>query len=248
MPMLQLEEYDVTELFLDVRQGARADGLLGALIEAGASLEVVEAAVAALGSGEVRLQLQASATGASLRIHAPQDAPDQPSWRALRPRIELLALDEHVVALTMSLLDHLFAARGAVHDLPAEDMDIDPFSGLDDLADAVALAAATASLAVDRIRTSVVGHGRGVLSTIEGDVDLPGPVVSRLLVGLDTVVVDRRLELVDPVGAAYLHAVGHEQTDDVPELDRTTSHGRGRLPDGHTVWALVLGGPDEVAA
>ena len=248
MPMLQLEEYDVTELFLDVRQGARADGLLGALIEAGASLEVVEAAVATLGTGEVRLQLQASATGSSLRIHAPQDAPDQPSWGALRPRIELLALDEPVVSLSVALLDHLFAARGAVHGVTAEDMDVDPFSGLDDLADAVALAAATTSLGVDRVRASAVGHGRGALSTIEGDVELPGPVVSELLDGVHTVVVDRRVELVDAVGAAYLRAISDHQAEDVPDLGRTAAHGRGRLPDGHTVWALVLDGPDEAAA
>lgn len=238
----------MTHLFLDVRQGARADGLLGALIEAGASLEVVEAAVATLGSGEVRLQLQASATGSSLRIHAPQDAPDQRSWGALRPRIQLLALDEDVATLAVALLDHLFAARGQVHDVPPADMDVDPFSGLDDLANAVALAAATRSLGADRVTTSAVGHGRGAMATIEGDVELPGPVVAELLDEVGTVVVDRRIELVDAVGAAYLRAVGSSQTDDVPDLDRTTSHGRGRLPDGHTVWALLLDGGDDVAA
>lgn len=238
----------MTDLFLDVRQGARADGLLGALIEAGASLEVVEAAVAALGSGEVRLQVQASATGSSLRIRAPQDAPGQRRWGALRPRVELLALDTAVVALAVGVLDELFAARGAVHGVPAADMDVDPFSGLDDLAAAVALAAATMSLGADRVTASPVGHGRGVLSTIEGEVDLPGPVVAELLGGLRTVVLEHRLELADPVGAAYLRAVTDRQTSDVPGLDGTSSHGRGRLPDGHTVWALVLDGADDAAA
>lgn len=236
------------DLFLDVRQGACADGLLGALIEAGASLEAIEAAVAALGSGDVRLQLQASATGSSLRIHAPQDAPAQQLWGDLRPRIALLALDQDVVELTVSLLDELFSARGVVHDLPADEVDVDPFSGLDDLADAVALAAATTSLGADRVHTSSIGHGTGTMPTIEGDIDLPGPVVRELLDGVATTVLDRRAELVDPVGAAYLRAVSHAQTPDVPDLAAATTHGRGRLPDGHTVWALLLAGEEEVAA
>ena len=118
VPILRLEGFDVADLFLDVRQGACADGLLGALIEAGASLEAVEAAVAALGSGDVRLQLQASASGSTLRIHAPQDAPDQLFWGDLRPRVALLALEARVVDLSLAVLDALFAARGASKTVP----------------------------------------------------------------------------------------------------------------------------------
>lgn len=229
------------DLVLDVRRGATATALLGALIEAGASLETVDAAVAALGRGEVKLQLQAAPQGSSLRIRAPQGAPVHELWADLRPRVALLALDDDVVDLAVALLDELFAARATVHGVEAADVDVDPFSGPDDLADAVALAAATRSLAVDRITTTHVGHGTGSRTTVEGELHLPGPVVGAMLADLPTIELDHNVEVVDAVAAAYLClADAHDATvDDDPEPDTS---GRGRLPDGGTVTALVRAG------
>ncbi len=223
------------DLFLDVREGAAAEGLLGALIEAGASLEEVETAVASLGRGEVRLQLLASPTGAALRIHAPQGAPTNDLWGDLRPRIALLAVDDEVARTAVALLDALFAARGLVHGVPADDMDLDPFSGMDDVADAVALAASLHSLGPGVVHTSRIGHGTGAMTTIEGDVTLPGPVVAALLADQPTVALDVAREVVDPVGAAFLHAVSAAQGEDVPDWPVA---GRGRLPGGGTVRVL----------
>ncbi len=227
------------DLFLDVRQGAAAEGLLGALIQAGASLEEVEAAVAALGRGDVRMQLQAAPGGAGLRIRAPQDAPVHELWGDLRPRIALLAVDDDVVAIAVAVLDALFAARGEVHGVPAAEMDLDPFSGIDDVADAVALAAALRSLDPGRVRVSSIGHGTGTMRTIEGDVALPGPVVAALLTDSTTHTLEVTAEVVDPVGAAWLGVVGDEHGVAVPDWPVA---GRGRLPGSRTV--RVLRAPD----
>ena len=227
------------DLFLDVRRGATAEGLLGALIDAGASLEEVEAAVAALGRGDVRLQLQAAPGGAGLRVRAPQGAPVHRVWGDLRPRIALLAVDDEVVDIAVAVLDALFAARGRVHGVPAAEMDLDPLSGIDDVAEAVALAAATCSLAPDRTRTSRIGHGTGTMRTIEGDIALPGPVVGDLLADQPTDPMDVTDEVVDPVGAAYLLVVGDAQGQDVPDWPVA---GRGRLPGGGVLRALLAPG------
>ena len=231
------------ELVLDVRRGATAEALLGALIEAGASLEEIDAAVAALGRGEVRLQVQATAAGSTLRIRAPQGAPVHETWQELRPRIELLAVDEAVAGTTLAVLDALFAARAEVHGVQPREVDVDPFSGPDDLADAVALAAATHSLGVDRIAATVVGHGTGTKRTIEGEVRMPGPVVAALLEGTGAVGADHASEVVDPVGAAFVAAADTHGLDLDGIGDGTADgapRGTGRLPDGASVTALLL--------
>lgn len=230
------------ELVLDVRRGATAEALLGALIEVGASLEEVDAAVAALGRGDVRLQVQASGAGSSLRIRAPQGAPVHETWADLRPRIALLAVDERVAELALAMLDALFDARAAVHGVQPQDVDVDPLSGPDDLADAVALAAATRSLDIARVTTGPVGHATGVRTTIEGELRLPGPVVGHLLDRLPTVALDHAVEVVDPIGASYVavadaHDAVHDgDLDDVADAAR----GGGRLPDGQSVRAVLL--------
>ncbi len=114
----------MVDLFLDVRRGATVEAVLGALIEAGASLETVDAAVAALGRGDVRLQVQAGTAGSAVRIRAPEGAPTHETWQDLRPRIALLAVDEAVVSRALTLLDALFAARAQVHGVAPEDVDV----------------------------------------------------------------------------------------------------------------------------
>lgn len=230
------------ELVLDVRRGVTADALLGALVEAGASLEAIDAAVAALGKGEVRLQVQAAAAGSSLRVRAPHGAPTHETWRDLRPRVALLALDDAIADRALGLLDALFAARADVHGVAPQDVDVDPFSGTDDLANAVALSAAVSSLGADRVVATAVGYGSGTLRTIEGDVALPGPVAARLLADLPTVELGRAVDVVDVVGAAFVAACDSGAGE--PDLAaEAAAHGRGRLPDGATVTAQLLSRP-----
>lgn len=230
----------MVELGLDVRRGATAEALLGALIEAGASLEEIDAAVAALGRGEVKLQVQASAAGSTLRVRAPHGAPVHETWEQLRPRIELLAVDERIVRTTLAVLDALFGARAAVHGVQPEEVDVDPFSGPDDLADAVALAAATHSLGVERIAATVVGHGTGTRHTIEGDVRMPGPVVAVLLERTGAVGADHALEVVDPIGAAFVATADAHGLDVTEVTTDGGPRGTGRLPGGTSLTALLL--------
>lgn len=232
----------MVELVLDVRRGVTADALLGALVEAGASLEAIDAAVAALGQGDVRLQVQAAAAGSSLRIRAPHGAPTHETWGDLRPRVALLAVDDAIVDRAVALLDALFGARAAVHGVAPRDVDVDPFSGPDDLANAVALAAAVSSLGVDRVVATAVGHGDGTISTIEGDVVLPGLVAARLLADHMTIRLGRPVDVVDAVGAAFVATCGAEDGQ-LDLAEDAAAHGRGRLPDGTTVSALLLSRP-----
>jgi uncharacterized protein (DUF111 family) len=229
----------VVDLFLDVRRGATVEAVLGALIEAGASLETIDAAVATLGRGDVRLQVQAAAAGSVLRIRAPHGAPAHETWQDLRPRVALLALDEAVTDRALAVLDALFAARSSVHGVEPEEVDVDPLAGPDDLADAVALAAALHSLEVAELRATAVGHGTGTMRTVEGEVQLPGAVVGALLAGRPTTRHDVQRELVDPVGAALL-ATLTAPGGDLPGADEVAARGHGRLPDGSSVEALVL--------
>lgn len=232
----------MTELVLDVRRGATAEALLGALVEAGASVEAIDAAVGTLGRGDVRLQVQAAPAGSSVRIRAPRGAPTNETWGELRPRMALLALDEAIVERALAVLDLLFGARAAVHGVAPDEVDVDPFSGPDDLANAVALAAATTSLGpLERISASTIGHGTGMMRSIEGDVLLPGPVVGHLLADRATTELDHAREVVDAVGAAYLAAItesGAEVGDAAPT--ENAPRGRGRLPNGATVVAWVV--------
>ena len=231
-------------LQLDVQAGATAPALLGALVELGASVEAIEKAVAALGPGDVRLTITGGRTATQVRVRAPQGSPDVDTWGELRPRIELLATDGAIADRAVTILDALFHARAAVHRVQPRDVDVDPLGGLDDLAAAIALAAALEVLAPSSIESGPLGHGSGVLQTVEGPITLPGPVVSVLLANRPVIVRDVTTELVDPIGAAFLAALAPGSDAGPAPRPADARVGRGQLPGVRTdvVVATLLPG------
>lgn len=234
----------MTTLHLDVQAGATAPALLGALVELGASIEAIERAVSTLGAGDVRLTVIGGRTATHIRVRAPQGAPDVDIWGQLRPRIALLATDGTVADRAVAILDALFAARATVHQVQPQDVDVDPLGGLDDLAEAVALAVAMDALAPTTVHAGPVGYGTGVLQTIEGPITLPGPVVLALLGDRPVRARSISTEVVDPMGAAFLAAMAPNAgthleagTDSLhesfPRPDGARI-GRGQLPGART--------------
>jgi uncharacterized protein (DUF111 family) len=224
----------VTTLHLDVRAGATAPALLGALVELGASVEAIVQAVSTLGPGDVRLAVTGGRAATQIRVRAPQGSPDVDTWGQLRPRMALLATDGTIADRTVAILDCLFGARATVHRVQPRDVDVDPLGGLDDLAAAVALAAAMEALAPCHVVTGPVGHGTGVLETIEGLITLPGPVVLALLGDRPVTARATTTEVVDPVGAAFLAALAPSTADEPFTGSADGRLGRGQLPGART--------------
>lgn len=199
-------------LVLDVRSGATVGALLGAFVEAGASLTRIERDLASLGPGPVPLAVRSSPIGSILRLHAPIESPAQLPWGQQRDRIALLAVDPVVVQGTLAVLELLARARALVRRQPPGEVELDALGGLDETAAAVALASAVASLGVPSIATTAIGIGCGTVATAFGDVDLPGPVVGEILHARRTIPLGPGAEVVDPLGAAFLAAM----TDELP--------------------------------
>lgn|GEM_PF-4034702 len=232
----------MTGLVLDLRDGITAAALLGALVEVGASLESVEQAVDALGSGPVRLSVRGGGGGTAVRVFAPVGTPTAATWGRLRPHVAHLALEDAVVGHALATLDALAGARAVVEGCAPHAVEVHPLGGPDELAAAIGVAAALRSLDVPLRGCTPVGHGAGTADTMEGPVTMPGSVVAQLLRAVPTLPLDVAEELVDPLGAAvvaaHLAAVVLDPTV-VDEHDRTGPTGRGRLPGRRQLRAML---------
>lgn len=240
----------MTALILDVRSGATVGAMLGALVEAGASLARIERDLEALGPGPVPIALRRSAAGSSVRLHAPRkSAPPRP-WSEHRDRLALLAVDDEVVTTTLGVLERLTRARAKVRGIALASVEPEPLQGLDETAAALALASAVSSLGSPTITATAVGVGEGTIPTLLGEVVLPGPVVSELLL-------ERRLlrqpfaeEIVDPVGAAFLtvattqlpQVFDDKQLAEVARSDARAGRGALRTRDGDIGAVLAVAG------
>ncbi len=224
--------------WVDGGAGASGDMLLGALVDAGVPLEVLQDAVSALPVEPVRLrveQVQRGGLGAT-RVHVDCPATDAVrSWRDLRTTVSGRALE---------VFARLAAAEAAVHRVDVDDVHFHEVGALDALADVVGVCAGFAHLGLERLTASPLSLGSGTTRGAHGPLPVPAPAVLALLRGLPVQAGPSPHEATTPTGAALL-AVLVDDWGPLPPmvLDRVGVGAGGRdLPEVANAVRLVLGG------
>jgi pyridinium-3,5-bisthiocarboxylic acid mononucleotide nickel chelatase len=229
-------------LYLNPFTGLAGDMLLGALLDAGASLDAVRQAVAATGLTGWRLDAGRVRTGAltatRVRIEVDDDATE-------RPAAELIAMAARTgLTVAEAALTAIAEVEGALHGVPAADVHLHELGGHDTLIDVVGCAAALRDLRVTRVHCAPLPLGGGTVHTRHGVLPVPAPATLALLNGA-------RLrggeagEAVTPTGAALLRAAGTAYGP-APEMAlRATGYGAGGrvLPDRPNVTVAMIGEP-----
>ncbi len=198
----------MTVAYFDCFSGIAGDMALGALVDAGAELAVVEAAVEALGlSSEVRVQARHEQRGhlGGTRVVVEVEQRSPRTVPALRDSVVRAELPPRVRELALAAIDRLAAAESRVHGVPAAELHLHELGGQDTLVDVVGSFWLMESLGVTSVHASPLPAPRGWLSA---ELPLPGPAVMRVLAGTGAIFEPdtRDFELVTPTGAAILAA------------------------------------------
>ncbi len=232
--------------WIDAGAGASGDMLLGALVDAGVPLAVLQDAVSALPVEPVVLrveQVQRGGLGAT-RVHVecpPSDVPR--TWRDVRAL--LAGLDG-----PLEVFGALAAAEASVHRVDVDTVHFHEVGALDALADVVGVMAGFAHLGLERLTVSSVALGSGTSRGAHGPLPVPAPAVLALLRGVPVHAGPATHEATTPTGAALL-AVLADVWGPLPEvlLDRVGVGAGGRdLPEVANALRLVLGSPVDVPA
>lgn len=232
-------------LWLNPVAGLSGDMLLGALLDLGADLDVVRAAVAATGLtgweirvGEVERQ--------GLRARRAEVVVTDPATS--RAAGELLAMvgraePPEVAAVAVAAVRALAEVEAHVHGVAVEDVHLHELGGTDTVVDTVGVAAALHALGVTRVVSAPLRLGAGTTRAAHGVLPVPAPATLALLQGVPVVGLDEQTETVTPTGAALLRAVGAE-FGPVPAMTvRATGYGAGGrdTPARPNVLPVVLG-------
>jgi uncharacterized protein (TIGR00299 family) protein len=196
----------MTLAYFDCFSGISGDMALGALVDAGGDLAVVEAAIEALGlTAEVKVGARHEQRGHLGGTRVVVETSDGPSRTVpqLLATIEGADLPENVKERALAALRRLGEAESLVHGLPAAELHLHELGGADTLVDLVGVFWLLDSLGVEAVHASPLPAPRGWLSS---ELPLPGPAVMRVLAGSGAVVEpdSRDVELVTPTGAAIL--------------------------------------------
>jgi pyridinium-3,5-bisthiocarboxylic acid mononucleotide nickel chelatase len=206
--------------WIDASAGVAGDMLLGALIDAGANLAAVQAAVDAVIADSVRLASTpvTRAGQHASRISIEVTAHDVPvrAWRAVKDLIARADLAAPIRDRALATFGRLAEAEGSVHDLPLEEVHFHEVGALDSIADIVGVAAALHSLEIDSLSASAVAVGSGRVRGTHGDMGVPVPAVVDLAAGWK-IFAGGSGELTTPTGMALVSALA-ERCEDLPLL------------------------------
>jgi uncharacterized protein (TIGR00299 family) protein len=244
--------------YVNAAAGVAGDMLLGALVDAGADVESVGAALGGLGLDGWALTFERvqrggiAATWANVvtddhHHHDDDHEHDHHPHRPARVITELLGaadLPAPVRATAQRVFDALAAAEGAVHGIDPADVEFHEVGSVDAIVDVVGVAAALHSLGVERLVAGPIGMGHGTTRSAHGVLPNPPPAVARLLASraVPVIGVDTPMELATPTGVAILVALAESFGPLPPMAVDATGFGAGTAdPPGrpNVVHALI---------
>ena len=234
--------------YFDCFGGISGDMALGALVDAGAEFNILEATVEALGlTGEVRVaagrERRGHLGGTRVEVHLGPKGKSR-TYRQIEAAVESAdGLPARVRSLTLDALGRLGRVESDLHGEPLDDLHLHELSGADTLVDLAGVYWLLESLGVDRVYSSPLPAPRGRI----GEMPLPAPASVRVLAGTGARLEpsDAGRELVTPTGAAILAAAA---TFERPGLQlEAVGYGFGANPAADNALAVWIGADPGVA-
>jgi uncharacterized protein (TIGR00299 family) protein len=208
-------------LYIDCIGGVAGDMLLGALLDAGAQVELPFTDIALEVSRAERHGI--SAATVTVRGAGGPDFPPHRHWASIRDEIDALGLPERARDRAQEAFLKLAVAEGKIHGVDPETVHFHEVGAVDAVGEVVGVALALESLGIDRVVCSPLPMGRGFVDAAHGRPPLPAPATVELLRGAPVHGVEIAMELVTPTGAALVAAL----SDAFGPLPRMTLQGAG---------------------
>ena len=216
--------------YLDCFSGISGDMLLGALVDAGVSLETLAATAESLGVDAVLNAHKVMRAGiAATKVdvltaehehnhghthdHGDGHTHSHPAHRHLSQILKIIdaaPLSERVKACSRMAFQQLGEAEAAIHSIPIEKVHFHEVGAVDTIVDIVCTAAGCEALGVDKWMASALNVGSGTVECAHGTLPVPAPATLTLLGDAPVYAAGPPMERVTPTGAAILRMLGVE--------------------------------------
>jgi uncharacterized protein (TIGR00299 family) protein len=193
--------------YFDCFSGISGDMTLGALVDAGCSLELLRAGLQGLQipgwtiSSEKVWKNGMSAT--FVRV-ATEDQTKHRSLSAILEIFEKSQLSESVRKNAGAIFRKLGEAEASVHDVPLEKIHFHEVGAVDAIVDIVGACIGFDAFGIERFACSALNVGGGTAKMAHGVLPVPAPATAKLLQGKPTYSNGVQRELVTPTGAAIV--------------------------------------------
>ena len=198
--------------YFDCQSGISGDMVLGALVDAGVPLELLNEKIATLQIAGLKFEktdvqrMGLRATKIDVR-HQPEH-----KHRHLRDVSKIIGdsgLDPNEKSLALAIFQQLAEAEAKVHGCDIQKVHFHEVGAIDSIADIVGVAIGLRHLEIDRCAFSAIPVGCGFVEIAHGRVSLPAPATAELLKDIPLAACDVEAELTTPTGAAIARVIAN---------------------------------------
>jgi uncharacterized protein (TIGR00299 family) protein len=196
--------------YLDCASGISGDMTLGALVDAGVSLDALNAGIQTLGLPGVRLAVETVKKKGFRATQITVEHEPEHKHRHLHhitAMIDASALGARAKELAHRIFRRLAEAEAKVHNSTIEKVHFHEVGAVDSICDIVGAAMGWDLLGVERIVCSPIPTGRGFVEIAHGRCSIPAPATAELLTGVPLAESNVECELTTPTGAAIVAAL-----------------------------------------
>jgi uncharacterized protein (TIGR00299 family) protein len=238
--------------YFDCFSGVSGNMILGAVLDAGLSLDLLQAELKKLPVGGFTLHVRKVTRQGIAATHVDVETEETHAHRHLHHIVDILdnsALDQSVKEDCQRIFTRLARAEAKVHNTTIERIHFHEVGALDAIVDIVGAVAGLHKLGVENISVSRFSLGTGFTTCAHGTIPVPVPATVELLTDRPVRHTEIEAELVTPTGAAILSTLGNNFGTPPPMSFETIGYGAGtrELPIPN-VLRLFLGQCEVISA
>ncbi|GAB6164669.1 nickel pincer cofactor biosynthesis protein LarC [Thermostilla marina] len=199
-----------TILYFDCLSGISGDMTLGALVDLGVPLDLLNERIGSLGLPDCRLEAAETTKRGFRATQVRVLAAEEHAHRHLSHILKMIdgsTLTDAERQLAERIFRRLAEAEAKVHGTTIEKVHFHEVGAADSIADIVGAAVGLCHLDPAKVAASPVPTGTGKIRIAHGTCSVPAPATAELLRGIPIAASDIPMELTTPTGAAILATV-----------------------------------------
>ena len=217
-------------LYFDLIGGASGDMILGAMVDAGLSLDKLKELLAGLNLTEFDIQAKIVVKNGFCATKVDVLVTEQPPERHLKEIKDIIqksSLPKTVQNRALHIFERIAETEAAIHNKSIDQVHLHELGGTDTIIDITGTLLALEHLEISKIYASPVPLGKGFIKGAHGQIPLPAPATIALLKGIPVYGRDIDAELVTPTGAALLAELVDDFGPAPPLVLETVGYGAG---------------------
>lgn len=233
--------------YFDCFSGISGDMTLGALVDLGAEVSAIQAAVRSMGLPELSISAADVKKCGFRAVSVKIEHPPEHAHRHLHHITDMIdsaaEIDQSAKDLAKRIFGHVAVAEAKVHGTTLEKVHFHEVGAIDSIADIVGAAVAIHSLGITSAMAAPVPTGTGSIKIDHGKVAVPAPATAEILRGIPIAPSSIAKELTTPTGAAILKELCSEFGPLPAMTIESIGYGAGTmdLPDQANMLRVLLG-------